>query len=215
MRMSLGRPPAPAMSRSNVVPKMSDSCTSFNIASKSPKGSCTKAHCSPRIASGRGSGGLRSKENKDCTLSLYLGSFLYTVSRRSCIHDMMVKHLLLGMGLIWHSLRALVMMVCIWPLKKRARSGLWAPGLDSTDSMALLSSALLILEFGKYSEYSKLRSGSQMSSSHTFFPRSSSNGREQKSISHSGDEETSLLLVGLLGLACWASICVPTSCALA
>eukprot|EP00983_Pelagomonas_calceolata_P040429 1137613-Pelagomonas_calceolata.AAC.2 len=52
---------------------------------------------------------------------------------------MMVKHLLLGMGLIWHSLRALVMMVCIWPLKKRARSGLWAPGLDSTDSMALLS----------------------------------------------------------------------------
>jgi len=52
---------------------------------------------------------------------------------------MMVKHLLLGMGLIWHSVRALVMIVCIWPRKKRARSGLWAPGLDSTASTARLN----------------------------------------------------------------------------
>jgi hypothetical protein len=47
----------------------------------------------------------------------------------------------------------------------------------------MLTSALLILLFGKYCEYSKLRSGLHTRSSQTFLPRSSSNGLEQKSSS--------------------------------
>lgn len=52
---------------------------------------------------------------------------------------MMVKHLLLGMGLMFMSFSAFEMMVCICPLKKRAFSGLTAPGCDSSLSMAFLS----------------------------------------------------------------------------
>lgn len=46
-----------------------------------------------------------------------------------------------------------------------------------------LTSALLILLLGKYCEYSNDRSGLHSRSSQTFLPRSSSNGREQKSSS--------------------------------
>lgn len=58
----------------------------------------------------------------------------------SSLHShMMVKHLRLGTGLMLMSLRALVMIVCIWERKKRARSGLTAPGTDNSLSMARLS----------------------------------------------------------------------------
>ena len=77
-----------------------------------------------------------------------------------------------------------------------------------------LTSALLILLFGKYSEYSKLRSGSQMSSSQTFLPRSSSSGREQKSISHTDERGTVLPPAAalVLGWSCAVS-CAPTALA--
>jgi hypothetical protein len=70
----------------------------------------------------------------------------------------------------------------------------------------MLTSALLILLFGKYCEYSKERSGLHTSSSQTFLPRSSSSGREQKSnstISELGtlDTDGDWLTVLLLGAA--------------
>ena len=52
---------------------------------------------------------------------------------------MMVKHLRLGTGLMAMSVRALEMMVCIWPRKKRALSGFTAPGWASSFSMALFN----------------------------------------------------------------------------
>jgi hypothetical protein len=57
---------------------------------------------------------------------------------------------------------------------------------------------LLILLLGKYWVYSNLRSGSQTTSSHTFLPRSSSSGREQKSSSHTSlvGAASALLLLG-------------------
>lgn len=52
---------------------------------------------------------------------------------------MTVKHLRLGTALIWQSVSALVMMVCIWLLKKRAFSGRSAPGCERMASTVRLS----------------------------------------------------------------------------
>ncbi len=54
---------------------------------------------------------------------------------------MTVKHLRLGTALIWQSVSALVMMVCIWLLKKRAFSGRSAPGCERMASTVRLSCA--------------------------------------------------------------------------
>ncbi len=62
-----------------------------------------------------------------------------------------------------------------------------------------LTSALLILLLGKYWENWNVRPASVISSSHTFLPRSSNKGREQKSSSHSSTVGTLLPL--LLGAA--------------
>jgi hypothetical protein len=52
---------------------------------------------------------------------------------------MMEKQRRLGSGLMPTSFSALLMMVCIWPRKKRARWGATAPGCPSTASSALRS----------------------------------------------------------------------------
>nr|CAB3450340.1 unnamed protein product [Digitaria exilis] len=65
-------------------------------------------------------------------------------------------------------------MVCIWDRKKRARSGSGTPSASDTDASASRSRV-------NWSD----SVASQTTSSHTFFPRASRMGREQKSSSHS------------------------------
>lgn len=73
----------------------------------------------------------------------------YNSSSSSSTHRhslMMLKHLLLGRGLMSRSVRALLMMVVIAPLKKRALLGRTAPGWANTPSSALRSCCLFVWE---------------------------------------------------------------------
>mmetsp|Transcript_10757 Transcript_10757/g.18443 ORF Transcript_10757/g.18443 Transcript_10757/m.18443 type:complete len:251 (-) Transcript_10757:55-807(-) len=114
----------------------------------------------------------------------YPGCLGYTSSCRSSSQFIKLTQRRLGMVLKGNSAVALVMMVCICARKKRIFCGGLMPSIARMASSAFFSCTLLILLFGKYSEYSKVLSGSQMSNSQTFFLRSSKIGREQKSSSH-------------------------------
>lgn len=100
-------------------------------------GCAAQARCAPTVAQAYGRAlkraGVLRLQARQAQARVLQGTALHRHSH------MTVKQRRLGTALMPTSVNALVMMVCIWPRKKRALSGFCAPGRARMDSMALRS----------------------------------------------------------------------------